>query len=141
MRSGGRGSEAGGKDIPMAAQGRLLKFEFLFQVLVRRRRNHRQFFLAATADVSAFDLFLAMADWCRCVATSQSLLSYPSSTNSLSHDPTSIQPSLHLSTFSNATFPAFSSQRFSLSFLFFFPFFSFLCSAYLLYTGVLYVLR
>ena len=32
-RSGGRGSEAGGKDIPMAAQSRLLKFEFFCQVL------------------------------------------------------------------------------------------------------------
>jgi hypothetical protein len=84
---------------------------------------------------------LSIYFWCRRVATSQSLLSYPSSANQLPH---TIQhpfnPSLHLSTSSNATFPALLSASGFPSPLFFFPF-PFLCSAYLLYTGVLYVLR
>lgn len=91
MWSGGRGNEAGGKDIPMAAQSRLLKFEFFFKFLFVVAATTANIFLAATADVCF--RFIFGSDWCRRVATSQSLLSYPSSTNSLPH--TAQHPSNH----------------------------------------------
>ena len=123
MRSGGRGSEAGGKDIPMAAQSRLQKFEFFLKSL---------FVVAATTTnifwprlrMSAFDLFLAMPDWSRRVATSQSLLSYPSSANPLAH--TAQHPSIHPCTSIHLQMQHFQLSRLSV----FLPpfFFSFLLS-------------
>ena len=111
MRSGGRGNEADGKDIPMAAQSRLLKFEFFFKIL---------FAIAATTTANIFPgcdcgrlLSIYFRQWLTGVDA------WPPANHSYhihhlridSHTTfTSIQPSLHLSTSSNATFLAFSSR-------------------------------
>jgi hypothetical protein len=63
---------AGGKDIPCAAQRRLLKFGLLYVFLLSFTAPLAT---SATAATGCFPiLFSAMADWCRWVAASSTTL-------------------------------------------------------------------